>query len=93
MRGIPRSCWRSDRRISKQANAFWRAEIPREKLECALDELEAKIAELLETIQKDMLERASKATENPIPMLQRIWKRWVDIFNNKPGFVKAMWCG
>ena len=29
-----------------------------EKLECALDDLEAKIAELMETIQKDMLEKA-----------------------------------
>ena len=35
-----------------------------EKLECALDELEAKIAELMETIQKDMLEKARKHRES-----------------------------
>ena len=55
---------RSDRRISKQANAFWHAEIPVKSFECALDELEAKIAELMETIQKDMLEKARKHRES-----------------------------
>ena len=63
-----------------------------EKLECALDELEAKIAELMETIQKDMLEKARKHRESHTYVAKNM-EEMGNILNNTPGFVKAMWCG
>lgn len=64
----------------------------REKIECSLDELEAKIAELLETIQKDMLERA-RAHRDAHTYVAKNMEELEDILTNRPGFVKAMWCG
>ena len=62
---------RSDRRISKQASACLARRDTGEKLECALDELEAKIAELMETDPEGYAGESKNSTENPIPMLQQ----------------------
>lgn len=64
----------------------------REKIECGLDEIEAKTAELMETIQKDMLERA-RAHRDAHTYVAKNMEELEDILTNKPGFVKAMWCG
>ena len=64
----------------------------REKIEVALDELEAKAGELLEQIQKDMLERA-RAHRDSHTYTARNMEELEEILNSKPGFVKAMWCG
>lgn len=63
-----------------------------EKIECALDEVEAKVGELLETIQKDMLERA-RAHREAHTYVAKNMEEMGDILTNTPGFVKAMWCG
>lgn len=63
-----------------------------EKTVVCLDELEAKAGELLETIQKDMLEKA-RAHREAHTYTATEWDEFVDTINNKPGFVKAMWCG
>ena len=54
-----------------------------EKLECALDELEAKIAELMETIQKDMLEKARKHRESHTYVAKNM-EEMGNILNNTP---------
>lgn len=63
----------------------------REKIEVALDEVEEKVAELLETIHTDMLERArnhrDEHTYQAINMTEL-----EKIYEEKSGFVKAMWC-
>ena len=64
----------------------------REKIECALNELETKVAELLDIIQKDMLERARVHREEHTYVATTL-EEMEDILTNKPGFVKAMWCG
>ncbi|MBR2948665.1 MAG: proline--tRNA ligase [Lachnospiraceae bacterium] len=64
----------------------------REKIECSLDELEAKVAELLDTIQTDMLERARQHREEHTYVATNM-EELEEILTNKPGFVKAMWCG
>ena len=64
----------------------------REKIECNLDELEAKVAELLDTIQVDMLERARAHREEHTYVATNM-EELEEILTNKPGFVKAMWCG
>ncbi len=64
----------------------------REKIECALDEIEEKAGKLLETIQKDMLERA-RAHRDAHTYVARTMDEMEEILTNRPGFVKAMWCG
>ena len=63
-----------------------------EKITVSLDELEARAGELLETIQKDMLERA-RAHRDSHTYTATEWDEFVKTINEKPGFVKAMWCG
>lgn len=64
----------------------------REKLEVALEDLETRAGELLESIQKDMLEKARAHREESTFTAVNM-EEFEDIFNRKSGFVKAMWCG
>ena len=64
----------------------------REKLEVPLTELESKVAELMETIQKEMLERA-RAHRDEHTYTATDMEQFEKIFAEKSGFVKAMWCG
>ncbi len=64
----------------------------REKIECPLDQVETKVAELLETIQKDMFERAKAHRDSHIWDAHN-YAEFTEIANNKPGFIRAMWCG
>ncbi len=64
----------------------------REKTIVSFDELEAKVGELLETMQKDMFERA-KAHREANTRTAASWDEFTDIINTKQGFIKAMWCG
>jgi prolyl-tRNA synthetase len=64
----------------------------REKIEVALSDLEAKVGELMETIQKEMLERA-RAHRDAHTYVATNMDEFVKLFTEKSGFVKAMWCG
>lgn len=64
----------------------------REKTEVALSDLEAKAGEILDTMQKDMLERARRHVEEHTYTAKE-YDEFCDIINTKPGFVKTMWCG
>jgi len=64
----------------------------REKYEVAIDEIPAKVAELLDTIQKDMLE-AARARRDENTFVAHNKEEFENIFAEKTGFVKAMWCG
>lgn len=48
--------------------------------------------ELLETIQKDMYNRALKRREK-LTFIAHNLKEMEDILNKQPGFIHAMWCG
>ena len=63
-----------------------------EKCECSLEELEAMTAKLLETMQKDMLERA-RAHRDAHTYVAKTAEEMGRILDETPGFVKAMWCG
>ncbi len=63
-----------------------------EKLECSLDELEAKIGEVLEKMQAEMLENA-RARRDAQTYVATNMEEFRAIFAEKSGFVKAMWCG
>ena len=63
-----------------------------EKCVVALTELNAKVGELLEQMQKDMLERA-RAHRDDHTYTATTYEEFKDTIENRPGFVKAMWCG
>lgn len=64
----------------------------REKQIVPLDGLAEKIRETLETMQKDMYERA-KAHMGSHIYEAADYEMFKQIIDEKPGFVKAMWCG
>ena len=63
----------------------------REKTEVSLDELEIKLAEILESIQKDMLERA-RAHRDSHTYSVTTYDEFKETIADKPGFIKAHWC-
>ena len=64
----------------------------REKTIVALEELAQKVTEILENMQKDMLERARTHREAHT-YVAADYETFKATINEKPGFVKAMWCG
>ena len=58
----------------------------------SFEELAAKVQEVLDTMQKDMLERARKHRDAHTYVAHNM-EELKDIADNKPGFIKAMWCG
>ena len=64
----------------------------REKIVSAISELPQKVAEILEAMQGDMLERA-RTHRDSHTYVATTKEEFIDIANNKPGFIKAMWCG
>ena len=64
----------------------------REKIETSLETLAETVQEVLATMQSDMLARAKHHLETHISEA-RDYEEFKDAVANKPGFVKAMWCG
>ncbi len=64
----------------------------REKITVSLGELETELSEVLQTMQKEMLERA-RVHRDAHTYDARTYEEFVETVNNKPGFIKAMWCG
>ena len=64
----------------------------REKIVVSLDEITTKLAEVLETMQKDMFEKAKTFLEAHINTATTM-DEMNEKFNENLGFVKAMWCG
>ncbi len=64
----------------------------REKVTVPFEELDAKIGEMLDAMQKDMFERA-KAHRDSHTYTATSWEEFTDTLEHKPGFIKAMWCG
>ncbi len=63
-----------------------------EKVTVSLDNLEEEVSRMLDTIQSDMLERARKHRDAHTSQAVT-WDEFVKTVDEKPGFVKAMWCG
>ena len=63
-----------------------------EKETVKFEDLETRIPELLDIIQKDMLERA-RAHRDANTHTAKNWDEFKDIIENRQGFIKAMWCG
>lgn len=63
-----------------------------EKIFVSLDELEAKIPELLEAVRDGLYQKAIDR-RSAMTFTARDYAELKDIADNKPGFIKAMWCG
>ncbi|MBP5225603.1 MAG: proline--tRNA ligase, partial [Lachnospiraceae bacterium] len=64
----------------------------REKYEVSLNGIEENICDLLQQIQQEMLERA-RAHRDAHTYVARSYEELKETVENRPGFVKAMWCG
>lgn len=64
----------------------------REKLVVSMDELETTIPKLLEDIHNAMYEHAKNHREEKTYTAATL-DEFKEIADNKPGFIKAMWCG
>ena len=64
----------------------------REKIEVAFEDLEAKVKEVLDKMQVEMLERA-RAHREEHTYTAATMEEFEKTFTEKSGFVKAMWCG
>ncbi|CDA19253.1 proline--tRNA ligase [Ruminococcus sp. CAG:488] len=63
-----------------------------EKIFVSLDELESKIPELLEAVRDGLYQKAIDRRA-AMTFTARDYAELKDIADNKPGFIKAMWCG
>ena len=91
MRGIPVRIEIGPRDIEANKAVLVRRDTG-EKIEINLDDLETEVANLLDKIQVEMLERA-RAHREEHTYTATDYAEFLDILENKPGFVKAMWCG
>ena len=64
----------------------------REKYIVSIDEAPEKAKEIMETMQKEMFEKAKKHLESHITDVTT-YDEFKDAVDNKPGFIRAMWCG
>lgn len=91
MRGIPIRVEIGPRDIENNEAVLVRRDT-HEKITVGLDEIAARVKELLDTIQRDMFARAA-AHRDSHTYEAADWDTFVKIIEEKPGFVKAMWCG
>ncbi len=64
----------------------------REKTVVSLNEVNEKLSEVLAAMQKEMLERAREHRDSHTYVAAN-YEEFKKIISEKPGFVKAMWCG
>ena len=91
MRGIPLRVELGPKDIAANQCVVVRRDT-REKIQVSLDELESRIPELLETVQKEMFAKA-KAHRDAHIWDAHNYEELREIAENKPGFIRGMWCG
>ena len=91
MRGIPLRIEMGPRDIEANQAVIVRRDNG-EKTVVSLDEIDVKVGELLDTMQTEMLERA-RAHREAHTTVALNYDEFKDAVANKPGFIKAMWCG
>ena len=91
MRGIPVRIEIGPKDIEAQKAVLARRDTG-EKSECAIDRIAETVSGLLETMQTDMLEKA-RARRDSQTYTAKTKEEFYELFAEKTGFVKAMWCG
>ena len=64
----------------------------REKIVTPIEKIEETLAEVLETMQNDMYNKAKAHLERNTHIAHN-WEEFNDILENQQGFIRAMWCG
>lgn len=90
MRGIPTRIEIGPKDIEKNQCVIVRRDT-REKIIASLDEAAQKLQEILDTMQREMLERARAHLESHT-YVATDYEEFKKTVAEKPGFVKAMWC-
>ena len=91
MRGVPLRIEIGPKDIEAGKCVFVRRDT-HEKFDVALDSVVTEAKAMLETIQKDMFE-AAKTHRDAHTYVATTYDEFINTIENKPGFVKAMWCG
>ena len=91
MRGIPLRVEIGPKDIEAGVAVLVRRDT-REKITVSLDNLSEEVGKILEQIQNDMLERA-RTHRDAHTFSASNYEEFKDAVANKPGFIKAMWCG
>ena len=91
MRGVPLRLEVGPKDIEKGQVVLVRRDT-REKTFVAMEELDDRVQELLQTIQQDMLEKARIARDEKTYVAHSL-AEFEKILEETPGFIKAMWCG
>lgn len=91
MKGIPLRIEIGPKDIEKNQAVLVRRD-NREKTIVSLDEIETKVQEMLDIIHNSMLEEVTR-TRDEKTYVAKTMEEFEDIIENKPGFIKAMWCG
>lgn len=91
MRGIPVRVEIGPKDIAEGKCVLVRRDT-REKISCALDNVEEEVSKLLKTMQAEMLERA-RTHRDEHTYVAATMEEFEKFFTEKAGFVKAMWCG
>ncbi|MDR2656070.1 MAG: proline--tRNA ligase [Oscillospiraceae bacterium] len=91
MKGVPARLEIGPKDIEKNQVVLVRRD-SREKIFVSIDGLEKSALDFMEKIQADMLVRARNLLESKT-YSAATFEEFADIIENKPGFVKAMWCG
>ena len=91
MKGVPLRLEIGPKDIEKNQCVLVRRD-NREKTFVSLDELEAKIPELLEAVRQGMYDKALARREQMTYSAATL-EEMKKIADEKPGFIKAMWCG
>ncbi|APH15182.1 proline--tRNA ligase [Clostridium sporogenes] len=91
MKGIPLRIEIGPKDIEKNQAVLVRRD-NREKTIVSLDEIEIKVQEMLDIIHNSMLEEARKSRDEKTYVATTM-EEFEDTIENKPGFIKAMWCG
>lgn len=91
MKGVPLRLEIGPKDIEKNQCVIVRRD-NREKIFVSLDELETHIPELLQAVRDGLYEKALKRREEMTYTAKNL-DEMKDIADNKPGFIRAMWCG
>ena len=91
MKGVPLRLEIGPKDIEKNQCVLVRRDT-REKLFVSLDNLEEEIEKALEAVHNGLYERALKNLEEKTYTATTL-EEFVDTAENRPGFIKAMWCG
>ena len=91
MRGIPVRIEVGPRDIAEGKAVLVRRDT-REKTDSSIEGIEASVGALLDSIQRDMFDRAKGHRDSHIHDV-KTYGEFKDTVENKPGFIRAMWCG